>query len=123
MSESTTLNQLSSASSLDGLSLIATAATGNGKQVNPKNIPKIAYVVSTAYIMDFNEATEPGIWLLDGQHTPLNGPTGMSFVAGLLEVFHRYNSNTVFQRAMGIHGEMATRCLFQSNWSAWKVVP
>lgn len=123
MSEAMNLNQLSSASSLDGLSLIATDTTGNASLVKPKDIPKIAYVVVTDYIMDFNEATEPGIWLLNGQDIPLNGPPGTSFVAGILEVFHRYNSNTIFQRAMGIHGEMATRCRFQGTWSAWKVVP
>ena len=119
MSEVKKLSQLSSASSLDGLSLLATDSGGNARRVKPELIPQKAYVISTEQIMDLNEATSPGIWLLNGETNPLNCPPGKNFVVGMLEVFHRYNSNILFQRMIGYQGDMATRCLFKGSWSAW----
>ena len=121
MSATKTLNQLSSASSLASLSLIATDSQGNVRQVSPLMVPEGMYALTMSNVVkDFNEATSPGIYLLDGSITPANAPQGISTVCGMLEVFTRYTT-AIFQRVTGIAGESATRCCFKGEWRPWVI--
>lgn len=106
----------------DNLLLIVVDDTSNqGKKVNPSAVFPSLYSIKGDSINDLNEATAPGVYLLNGNTTPANAPQGYSVICGIMEVFTRYTT-AIFQRVSGIHGELATRCCFKGVWSDWKTL-
>lgn len=76
----------------------------------------------TGIITDLNEVTTAGIYLLDGNVTPLNAPPGLNCVVGIVEVLTRYGSSVIFQRVTAVFsGKTATRAWFRDTWSDWNV--
>ena len=87
------------------------------------DISEMMYNISTSYIKDLNEATTPGLWLLDGEHSPQNAPQTGNFVCGILEVFGRYGN--VMQRITTLAvatPNTAIRTCWNGNWTGWKIL-
>lgn len=122
MSTTKKANSLPVASSTSGISILGTDTSGVLQRVSARNIVNEAMSVGGTYVLDLNEATEPGVFLLSGTTDVLNGPSGFSTVVGILEVFKRVGTETIFQRIMNRFGGLATRAKFNGNWSGWKVL-
>lgn len=116
------LKSLSSASSLDSRSIIVTDSAGNPEKVSKLFIMNSLMNIQTSYVTDLNEATSPGLYLLDGQHNAQNGPEGMDLYVGILEVFGRYGTGTLFQRISNRKGQLATRAHYNAQWSPWHIL-
>ena len=102
-------------------SVLCVQKDGTIQKARSATLPYSMMSPETNYITDLNEATTPGVWLLDGSNTPKNSPPG-NWVCGIVEVYARYNT-CVFQRIIsGINGRMATRVRFNSTWSDWHVL-
>ena len=78
--------------------------------------------VSGDYILDLNDVTKAGVYLLDGYTSPKNcPPKSTTWSMGILEVFTRYG-DPIFQRATSINGEVAVRVHWKENWTDWRVL-
>ena len=123
MSEAKKTNALPLVTSLANHSIIITDSQGGMKRAYPRYVPMAAYSIDGDYILDLNEATSPGLWLLDSSRSPLNGPAGIDLAVGILEVFTRYTF-VIVQRVTSRFGDMAIRSYWSSSnsWSSWNVM-
>ncbi len=112
------------ANSLENLSLFTIGKDGELRRVSPIAIaPAIMCSNSLPQISDLNEAVEPGIFMLAGTETIVNGPSGIKLNAGMVEVFFRGGSTgTLYQRVTSRFGELATRARTYGTWSEWRIL-
>ena len=117
------VKSLSSPSSSVDLSMIVFDTAGNPMRLTPLAFNESLMRVESDYVSDFNEATEPGLYALHGSSVPKNGPEGISFIVGMLEVFFRDGSTgLLFQRAISSDGVMAVRTRYYGKWNPWHVL-
>lgn len=121
MSETKKLNALSSASSLDGLSLLATDGSGNARTADVRLVAPMAMDMDTPLseqVTDFNDFIYPGVFMIFRDNNATNGP-GLENYRGMLEVFRRADVDFVFQRMTTRKGELFTRVCRAGGWDSW----
>lgn len=117
------MNSADSVNSLENLSLFAMGSDGKLKKVSPNTIAPYIMQSRGAQISDLNEATEPGIFMLAGSGSILNGPEGINILIGMLEVFFRGGSTgTLYQRIITRYGLLLTRARTSGSWSEWHIL-
>ena len=105
-------------SSISGY-VLGVSSANSLEKLSPHAVSAALMTPGGSVITDLNEATTPGVFLLDGAKSPLNAPPG-AWYTGILEVFNRYGA-MIFQRITARNGEMAVRTLIGGEWQAWKV--
>ncbi len=101
--------------------ILVVAANGELQRVSAMNMTKALMYSNTSPVMDFNEATETGLYCTHGANNPANSPTGVLSYCSLLEVF-KHGEKFIFQRLIAYSGHICTRICVAGVWRQWNIL-